>query len=236
MKKTILLIIAFGLISALKTEGQKKYFVGADFNGLLPVGSLSNRFNSSAGGSVYFGQQKSNNMAWSGKIEIFGFNDLNTDKLYKKINTVFNGVTKTYKVPLNKMKMNLNVFGISAEGKYKFIEFDKLSSNINFGFGIFNWKFSRNAYKDSVFIDTSGAGVLVNIENLDVPKLLQTDWSGGVSVGVDIAYYFTEPLALVVSGNYKLIIAEIWPTLKLGLENVSGLQMFDLRAGLRFRF
>jgi hypothetical protein len=236
MKKIIAYLILILITSNLQSFGQKKYIIGAEANGLLPIGTLSERFENTFGGSVYFGQQMTEKWAWTGKFEMFEFDKVNSEKLYKKVSTVFNNVTKTYKVPLNKMKMNLSVIGISAEGKYRFIELNGFSSNINIGFGIYNWKSIRNTYKDSLFVDTSGTGTLVNVENLDVPRLSQVDWSGGITFGLDFVYYFIEPVAIVLSGNYKLIIAELWPTLRLNLENVSGIQMFDLRVGLRYRF
>lgn len=236
MNRILISIVACLTFLTLPAEAQKKYFAGADFNGFLPIGSLNDRFVGTVGGSVYFGQQRTENWAWSGRFDIFQFTDINKEKLNKKINVVFNNKSKTYEIPLNKMEMNLSVYGVAAEGKYKLLQYEKFTSNINFGFGIYNWKFSRNTYVDSIFVDTSGTGTIVNIENLNVPKLSQSDWSGGISLGIEFEYNFINSIAFVLSGNYKLIIAELWPTLKLDLENVSGLQMFDLRAGFRYRF
>lgn len=234
--KRILIIFICLIALSVADFAQKKFIAGADFNSLIPVGSLTNRFQNTFTGSLYFGQQTSEKWTWVGRFEFFEFNDLNSDKLIKKINVTFNGKSTSYNVPLNKMKMNLTAVGLVAEGKYKVINLDKFSTNVNIGFGIYNWKFKRNAYVDSIFVDTSGSGSLMNVENLNVPKLIQIDWSGGFNFGLDLVYEFYQPIAFVFSANYKLLVAELWPTLSLDLENVSGLQMLDLRAGFRVKF
>lgn len=233
--KRKLIIICFLLISQ-SVFSQKKFIAGADFNSLFPIGSLSDRFEKTFSGSVYFGQQTSERWTWTGRFEIFQYADLNMEKMFKKIEVSNAGVTKSYKVQLDKMRMNLSVGGLIVEGKYRLIEVDKFSSSINLGFGIYHWKFKRYAYNDSIFVDTSGTGNFMNVENLNVPKLIQIDWSGGFNLGLDLVYEFYQPLSIVFSANYKLLVAELWPILRLNLENVSGLQMLDLRAGLRVKF
>ena len=101
--------------------------------------------------------------------------------------------------------------------------------------GFYYWNYDRGSYSDSLFADTTGRGDLVIIEIINVPALNQKDWSGGLNAGVDFNINIFEPVWLNLSANYKLIIAELWPTLDLNLENVSGLQFFDFRAGINLR-
>jgi len=235
MKKIILIITCLTIFSNADFA-QKKFIAGADFNALIPIGYLNNRFQNTFGGSFYFGQKTSDKWTWVGRFEMFEFDDLNSEKLVKKISVNLGSKESDFVVRLNKMKMNLSILGLIAEGKYHLIETGNFSASLNAGFGIYNWKFKRNAYVDSIFVDTSGTGSKFNAANLNVPKLIQLDWSGGFNFGFDIVYEFYQPVSFVLSGNYKLIVAELWPTLSLDMENVSGLQMFDLRAGLRIKF
>lgn len=234
MKKlfTILSII----IIATSVYSQNKLLVGASANYNIPIGMLANRMKPAPGYLIYFGKQTSQDWTWTGKFEYFKLSDVNKEQMKKFVKSDVLGRIKTFEFPLPKIKMDLTVAGLTAETKYNFLNSDLVDANINLGFGFYFWEHFRSDYKDSLFIDSTGAGNLVLIEVLNVPSLRQKDWSGGVNFGLDFIFNLLEPFSLNISANYKIIIAELWPTLALNLENVSGLQFVDLRAGIRFDF
>jgi hypothetical protein len=131
--------------------------------------------------------------------------------------------------------MELSVAGFTAEAKYKLFKEDFFETDINLGFGFYYWNYERGSFNDSLFVDTTGNGDLALVEVLDVPSLNQKDWSGGLNAGLDFNIKVFEPVWLNFSVNYKFIIAELWPTLALNMENVSGLQFVDFRAGINLR-
>ncbi len=234
MKKllTILSIIIIGS----SVYSQNKFLVGASANYNIPVGMLANRMEPAPGFLIYFGRQTSQDWTWIGKFEYFKLSEVNKDQMKKFVKSDVLGTINTFEFPLPKLKMDLTVAGLTAEAKYNFLNTDLVDANINLGFGFYFWEHFRSDYKDSLFVDTTGVGNLVLIEVLNVPSLRQKDWSGGINFGLDFIFTLFEPLSLNVSANYKIIIAELWPTLALNLENVSGLQFVDLRAGIRFDF
>lgn len=234
MKK--LFIILSIIIITTSIQSQNKYFVGASANYNIPVGMLSNRLEPAPGFLIYFGKQTSQDWVWTGKLEYFKLTDVNKKEMKKFVKSDVLGPIKTFEFPLPKIKMDLTVAGLTAETKYNFLKSDFVDANVNLGFGFYYWEHFRSDYKDSLFVDSTGNRTLVLVEVLNVPSLRQKDWSGGVNFGLDFVFNLFEPFSLNLSANYKIIIAELWPTLALNLENVSGLQFLDLRAGVRFEF
>lgn len=234
MKK--LLTISAIVIISLTSFAQNKILIGASANYNVPVGMLSNRLQSAPGFLIYAGKQTSQDWTWVGKLEYFELSEVNKSKMKKFVKSDILGPIKTFEFPLPNIKMDLTVAGLTAEAKYNFLNSELIDANINLGFGFYFWEHFRSSYKDSLFVDSTGRGNLVLVEVLNVPSLRQKDWSGGVNFGLDFIFILFNPISFNLSANYKLIIAELWPTLALNLENVSGLQFVDLRAGIRFDF
>jgi len=214
---------------------QNKFIIGAGGNYNLPVGTLADRMKGNIGGWFYAGKQVSDNWTWVGKFEYFKLDGVNEDQMYKIIETNVNGSTQQLRFPLPGIEMELTVAGFTAEAKYKLFKTDLFETDLNLGFGFYYWNYDRGSYSDSLIADTTGSGDLVVIDIINVPALNQKDWSGGLNAGLDFNIHIIEPVWLYLSANYKLIIAELWPTLDLNLENVSGLQFFDFRAGINLR-
>lgn len=214
---------------------QNKFIVGAGGNYNVPIGTLADRMKGNIGGWLYAGQQISDDWAWVGKFEYFKLDEVNEDKMNKIIETNVDGSTQQLSFPLPGIEMELTVAGFTAEAKYKLFKTDLFETDLNLGFGFYYWNYDRRSYSDSLFADTTGSGDLVIIDIINVPALNQKDWSGGLNAGLDFNINIFEPVWLNLSANYKLIIAELWPTLDLNLENVSGLQFFDFRAGINLR-
>jgi hypothetical protein len=211
----------------------KSFIIGADANYNLPLGTLSERLKGAFGGIVYAGKKVSDSWTWTGKLEYFKLTKVNKDKRFKTIEAEIGGEISSYTFPLPNLKMDLTVAGLLAEAKYNLLKTEIFTTDVNIGFGFYFWEHFRSSYFDSLKVDTSGSGNFVLVEELKVPSLRQKDWSGGINLGVDFNVLLFDPLWMNLSGNYKLIIGELWPTLELNLENVSGLQFIDFRAGIR---
>ena len=232
MKILIKISVFLFILFAGFLPAQNNFIVGGGANYNIPFGSLSDRFNGNFGGWVYAGKQISEKWTWVGKLEYFKLNEVNEDKMFKVVRINFGGSNKDLTFALPGIKMDFSSFGLTAEAKYNLLKNDHFQTDLNLGFGFYSWEFKRGSYRDSLFADTTGTGSQVLIEIINVPELTQKDWNGGANIGLEFNLSLFEPVFLNLNFNYKLIIAELWPTLDLNLENVSGLQFFDFRAGI----
>ncbi len=233
--KIILLpgILTFIFGSQLLMSQENPVIIGANVVFDLPVGTLGDHFKGAAGGMIYAGKQISESWTWVGKFEYFELSDLNSSKLYKTIELQNNGTQQKYKFPLTKLRMKLKAAGLTAEARLNIIRSSLIETNLTLGFGFYYWENNRQPYSDSLFADTSGTGQKILLNALVVPGNTQTDWSGGVNLGFDFSIKIIEPVWINIGADYKLIVGEIWPALALDLENVSGMQFFSFRAGLK---
>lgn len=236
MNKIKFLLIALIIFTNYSFAQNKNWIVGANANYNIPVGELANRLEGNFGGLIYAGKKTDSKWTWLGKLEYFKLTDVNTEKMFKFVKAEINNISTDYKFNLPLLKMDLSVAGLGVEARYNLFSNEIFETDLNFGFGFYHWEHNRSAYFDSLFVDTSGTGNLLLVEVLDVPALSQKDWSGGINLGADFNIVFFEPLSFNFGINYKLIIGELWPTLSLNLENVSGMQFIDLRAGFRVKF
>ncbi|MBN8544811.1 MAG: hypothetical protein J0L60_01655 [Ignavibacteria bacterium] len=231
MKKifTILLLLSTGLLA------QGKYFAGAGYSYLTPVGELKNRFSPGYGASVFFGKDMSAKWTLSGKLEYLVFDKINEDKMNIKREYLIGTQNKSFSYPIKSLKMDLKAYGASFQADYHIFRDTWYDVKLNLGFGIYKWNFSRGSYSDSLFApDTAGVSKLQ--EALQVPTLDQDDWSGTFNVGAEFGVQIVDPLWFSISAGYKNILGELWSTLKLDFENVASMQMIDIKATLRARF
>jgi hypothetical protein len=229
MKKYSILLVVILLVFAAPVFPQQHYVAGANAGIMVPFGSLSNRFKPAAVYNVFWGQETTANWTWTGNFEYFKFTKQNDSKLY--VTRKLNDINYSYPMPGN--MMTLEVAGLSVNAKYKVFENSFLRANINFGFGIYNWTYKRNAYKDSLYTPDS-LHQLVTTVNLADNK--QQDWSGGFNIGIGADVKIIEPVFFNVSCNYKAVIGELWPALDIDLENVSVFQMLEVKAGITVKF
>ncbi len=235
MKKYLTIILTF-FFCITSFSQENKIFIGASTNYNLPLGMMANRMEGNVGFSVYAGRPVSSDWTWIGKFDYFKLNEVNKDEMRKFIKSDALGDLQTFEFKLPKMKMEFTAAGLTAEAKYKLIYLEEFDINFNFGFGFYFWEYFRESYKDSLTIDSAGTGTILLIEELNVPALRQKDWNGALNFGTDVNLNFFNPVTINISANYKLLIAELWSTLALNLENVSGIQFLELRAGLRYNF
>jgi hypothetical protein len=235
MNKIIISVIVI-FFSVLSAQAQnEKWIVGANTNYNLPIGGLADRMEANMGGLIYAGKKVDQDWTWVGKLEYFKLTDVNRDQMFKIVKAEINDIVSDYRFELPLIEMELTTAGLSVEARYSVFNSAIFEADLNFGFGFYYWEYSRSGYQDSLFIDTTGSGDLLLAEFLNVPPLFQNDWSGGINIGTDFNFIFLDPLSFNLGINYKLLITELWPSLSLNLENVSGLQFLDLRAGIRVR-
>lgn len=208
---------------------QQRYVAGADAGVLMPFGSLSNRFKPAVVYNVFWGQETSANWTWTGNFEYVKFTKQNDSKLY--VTRMLNDVNYSYPMPAK--MMTLEIAGLSVNAGCKLFENSLLRANLNFGFGIYNWTYKRNAYSDSLFTPDTAHSLVTAISLADNK---QQDWSGGFNIGVGADVKIIDPVFLNVSCNYKAVIGELWPALDIDLENVSVFQMFEIKAGVTVKF
>jgi hypothetical protein len=224
-------LAALLLISAKGIFAQDEAFIaGASGAMYVPIGTLADRYKTTVGGSFYFGREVSESWSWVGKFEYFKFNKLNGDNLYKQKYVMIKGA-EILLPPLNDLKMDFECFGLSANAGYKVFANDLIQTDLELGFGVYRWYNKRSEFNAK--IDTSGTG---KTYNLNVPANDEEDWSAGLNLGLGVSVQVYKPVSLYVSANYKMIIGELWPALALDLENVSSLQIIELKAGVRARF
>lgn len=229
-----LLLYLFVFCAAL--SAQDKFIAGISGSLIIPSGSLSQRFEPALGGAIYFGKEVSSQWTWTGNIEYFKLDKENRDKLFIKRKIEVGGEEKEFNAALPNLELELEAAGISANAEYKFLSLSLLDARFSFGFGVYRWYNFRSAYRDSVFSDTTGNGDLKLLEVLNVVSDSQVDWSGGFNAGLDLNFLLLDPFIINLSGRYKAILGELFPALSLDLENVSTFQMFEIKAGFRFRF
>lgn len=232
---TIALIIITGN-NIYSQEAGEALITGVNGAMYIPAGSLSTRFKPAAGASIEIGKEVSEDWTWTGKIEYFKYDRLNSDKLFVTRSVKVDYFDKRFQIPLPKLKMSLEVTGLTANAAYNLYSNNFIRTDLEFGFGVYRWFNKRGEYRDSLYADTSGTGGLKLAQVANVSESNQEDWSGGLNLGFGVNVNIYKPVSFYASANYKVIIGELWPALALDLENVSSMQMFELRVGLRARF
>lgn len=230
MKKYIIILLSLSFITI---TAQQKLFVaetGADY--LMPVGGFAERFDPAVGFSVYAGAKVSNIMTWLGKFEYYKFDSINKKSLSKEVHTDIEGLDPILKLPMPDLEMSFTAAGLSAEGRMNLISSRIIESNLSFSFGFIYWENKRSEYYDSLYVHSSKDESPILVDILEVPEQTQMDWSGVASAGINLSFAVFKPVYINFGANYKLIVGELWPALSLGLENVSGITIIDLRAGI----
>ncbi len=229
-------LAALAFFAPLNSAQDKKFSAAAEGSYLIPIGTLSDRWKATPGGSVYFGMQTSEKWTWGGKIEYFKYSDQNEDKMFIYSTQSVNSKNYTFKVPLTNMTQSLEAFGLTADAKYNIVRGSIIEANVDIGFGVYNWTYKRNAHdslnfnakiNDTLYTFTAFSSMVANS---------QTAWSGGFSIGAEIGIKVMDPVEITLAGSYKNIVGELWRAMIYNMENVSTFQMYDCRAGIRIKF
>ncbi|MBI9071051.1 MAG: hypothetical protein JEY94_05610 [Melioribacteraceae bacterium] len=240
MKKLTYKVLFTILLATSILQGQgNDYIIGASGNYIFPLGEMSNRFKNTAGGSIYFGKRISTSFSWIAKFNYMKFDELNNEKLTKKISAEIDQKKMIFDVPLKEIgdfSMDFESFGISVEAKMDIINSEFINTSFLMGFGFYKWEFNRSALAGNVFVDPDNDGSQISINELNVPGSFQEDWSGQINAGLEVSIKLTGNFWLNCNGSYTLVLGELWPALSLDMGNVSGIQMLEAKAGLRYCF
>ncbi len=237
-KKYLIFFLAlFPMIALFPQQSgfQGKYFLGATGSYLIPIGGLADRMKPGVGGSFSFGKEVSPDWEWQGKVEYLKLTDVNQDKMIIRNKYTYNNVEREYDFPMKGIEMELTAYGVSANAYWHVLSTELFKANLNIGFGVMRWEYTRSAYKDSLYYKPTADTTLFG-EYINVPAFEQSDWSGTFNLGVDLRVKVIEPLWFTVTANYKNIIGELWPILKMDMENVSTFQFAEIRAGFAASF
>jgi len=234
MKKIINIYIFVLIMISSSIYSQEEYFFGANANYLIPIGSFSNRFENSVGTTIYFGKKISTDFSWVGKLDYMKFDKLNNEKLSKKVSAEINDVKLFYNIPLEKLEMEFEAIGLLAEAKWGLVNSSFGEISLAIGFGFYQWESFRSSYIDTISVIPSEGDSPIVIKEFNVPENNQKDWSGGINLGLAADINIIGPLQFNIGGYYKIIIGELWPALSLDIENVSGIQMLNISAGLKY--
>ncbi|MGE5621314.1 MAG: hypothetical protein ACM3U0_01940 [archaeon] len=238
MKKSFLLLFLILCCGISLSRAQvKPLIIGAEGAYYMPVGKLNERFKPTAGGAFYLGFQTGERWTWLGKAEYFKMDKVNPDRLSLMREVTLEGSGRSVRFPMEKLKMKLEIAGLSLDTKYNLLSMDFFQANIDAGFGFYRWSFHRNAL-DSLSADvalSSGGTRTVYYSMKKALAVSQQDWSGGFNAGLELILTPFEPLSFSFTAAYKNIVGELYPALELDMENISTFQMFDLKAGIRIK-
>ncbi len=229
----IVILVSLASLSAMAQVGMGALAIGAEGFYTLPIGGLDARFTQGMGGALLLRDAAGSGQKWGFRLEYLAFRESDQKSLSIERKRDIGAGSQDFSVPLSGVTMSLSSIGFLVTSTHPVLQEGSFGMDLGYGFGFYRWRYDRSALSDTVMVDSAGTSVAIDI--LDVPSLSQQDWSGGFEAGFDIRLDATESVWISLSGRYRLIIGELWPTLDLDLENVSGMQMVDIRLGLHAR-
>ena len=205
-KINIILILLLGFFLTHKNLEAGEYFGGGGYSINTPVLGLSRRYAST---SSYFFQI-------GGTIKeqdrlVFQYSNINFDQPDRD------------QLYYNDIEMEVNINSLSGIYSYNFLKGWNLSLFLNGGFSLNKWQSRRKPFFHE---DTSGT--------IDLPDFERGEWSWGGKLGVQLEYAPFDFLTIGAVSNYHLIVASLWPSTKIRLEQISGLQMLESGVFIRF--
>jgi len=210
MKRTrnLLFVLMVGAGTVLQAQG--RISAGVGYGRLMPLGGLAERFKSTEALSYRIGVEDQNSGRYLLQYRSFRFDRTNTQQLH-----------------FDSLQMNLDIESISLEYQRPVFGIDPyLDIRLGAGVSLQNWQFERAAFAGP---DTSGVIV-------EAPAFEQEDWSWGAQLGAALTVRPLRFMQFGVATRYHFVVAELWPALRLQLENVSGLQFWDWQIFLEFSF
>lgn len=230
----LLALLTLGTESGAQSLGA---LLGGEASYTAPTGSFAKRMRPSVTYRLTGREAHYNNPRWGGFVEYARFDEENRDRLSVKRLDTLNGVPRELVFPLKPFDMVLTSYGAGVTMNYAVLTTPAAELSAFASFGVHYWEFDRAAYLDSIRIDTgSVAPKLKLLDVLRVPELHQKDWSGALHVGLDADITLFSPVILTAGVRYRILLAELWPTLEMDLENVSGIQSLSVSVGLQYLF
>lgn len=207
--------------------------VGVEVGFVIPLGGLSDRVKPGWSGALLLQPPSDDKPRWGARLEMLSFTDENRDALVLKRKKEVAGVEEIFSLPLSGLDVSVQAVGLLATGTFPAFAGEYIEADGSFAFGFYRWTSVRGSFGGTLVADSLGTPVTLAI--LNVPENRQQEWSGGFELGADVRVRAFEPVWFSLGMRYKMIIGELWPALALDMENVSGLQMLDVRLGLHAR-
>lgn len=118
---------------------------------------------------------------------------------------------------------------------------EKVKPYIIIGTGLYRINWYRGPSRSWTQTNRTGAfGYYINPTTKQMQDPYQakrvTDWAWGFNGGVGILFQAGANMDIDIKGRWEGMLYELWPALFLGMEGARPVQMFNITAGIRFKF
>jgi opacity protein-like surface antigen len=201
----------FVSVGAAAAQDRARLSVAVEAQGVQPVFGLAERFTAFPSAAVSIGYSSDPQTRYDLRFNWYDF--ARADQL----DLVFepgeeNGIQEAL------IDVGLEIFGAGIHVERLLTAEGRLQPFVAVGGGFYHWRERRGAYDD---------------ETVFLTELERSQWSGGLTGALGAGYAVTRMISLNATIDYNIIFGELWPTLDLGLENVSTFQFASMRLGIR---
>jgi hypothetical protein len=207
MKNTIFLLCVLSVLTPSVFVGQTSGSISGSVEAIYahPVGTLDGWFKPTPGFRILVGQRSESDLLWQMVFERIEYKE-GSEKLY-----------------FRDLSVRLSTIGAGFQLKYYPIGVSKIYQPfVLAGSTLYRWLAKRGAHATDTTL------VLV------IPEQSQQDWSFGFGAGIGMDLVLIPGLTASIDARYHILVAELWPALALRLENVSGIQTWQIALGLKY--
>jgi opacity protein-like surface antigen len=205
----LLLLLGCAPLAAAQDVGAWR--VGAAGSFVQPTQGMADRFAGLATGSVGVGQWIGEGLFLEGRIEHYAFS---------QGTVVFRAPIEGEDVNPDLLGLGLDLTGGAVHVQRSLFSRWGLRPFATGGIGMYHWQERRTAYEDEHR----------SVDALERPS----QWSAGFHAGLGTEVLVARQVALHAGAHYSVVMGELWPTLALGLENVSTFQFVNVSLGVRY--
>jgi opacity protein-like surface antigen len=204
----LIMLASVGVATAQDTA---RFSFAVEAQGVQPVLGLAERFTSFPSATVSIGISRDPRTRYDLRFNWYDF--ARADRLDLVIEpSEVNGIQEAL------IDVGLEILGAGVHVERRLSPVGRLQPFVTVGGGFYHWRERRGAYDDDTVFLT---------------ELERSQWSGGLTGGLGAGYAVARTISLNAAVDYNIIFGELWPTLDLGLENVSTFQFASLRLGVR---
>lgn len=210
----ILLVVLVGPTRYASAQADSgRYGVLVEGQGVLPVMGLADRFDPFPTLSIGIGRETNPQTYWEVRLQRYDFPRANQL-------TLLPDTTRPAAIG-DSLDLSLEITGAGLFMQRKLASTGRLLPFVTVGAGFYYWTDVRGSYETD--------GLLLEREE-------RSQWSGGFHGGLGSEVLLTRKIALQAVIDYTIMFGELWPTLSIGLENVSTFQFASGRLGIRYYF
>jgi opacity protein-like surface antigen len=197
-------------VSTAEAQDRGRFSARLDAQFVQPVFGLADRFSAFPSGALALGYETDARTHWELRLTFLNFPQSATPAL------AFDPAERDVDASLIGVGLEVVGGGIHVERRLR--EAARFLPYVSIGGGFYHWKETRAAYDHGEIFLT---------------PLERSQWSGGLTGGLGLEYVLSPMISLTTAADYNLIFGELWPTLAVGLENVSTFQFVSARLGVR---